>query len=684
MSRTRFIALLLVLGTLLLYLPVCHYPFVNYDDDDYVTNNPMVQNGLTWSGVAWAFTTWHAANWHPLTWLSLMADCQFFGPNAGMCHVVNALFHTANSVLLLLLLLCWTKSLWPSAMAAALFAWHPIHVESVAWISERKDVLSTFFALLTLLAYTKAVIGDTWQVAGKTTTSAAIVSPVIRHLSLLPALLLFAMGLMSKPMLVTLPFLLLLLDYWPLRRVEGCKLKVAGSAAARPATFNLQLVTEKWPFLALSAASCVVTFLAQHHGGAVASLEHVPVSYRLENVPVAYVSYLFKLFWPARLAVFYPLPDNIAPLTVTAIVVLVIISAAAWFGRKRGPYGLVGWLWFLGTLVPVIGLVQVGGAAMADRYSYFPSIGIFMALALGAGAAAGKIQLPKIIPALAAGAALVACLFLSHRQLNFWRDDVALFTHTLAVTKDNATAHINLGVALEADGRKADAMAEYRAALKLDPHSAQAHNNLANLLDDDGKPDEAMAEYEAALRLNPRFERAHNNYGAVLAGQGRFDDALVQYAEAARLAPDDWHPPYLTGKALLKHGRDAEAIPFFHKALQLAPNNLHLLTFLAEVLASDENPAVRDGNLAFTLASKANTLSGGAQPVMLDTLAMAAAELGRFDTAQLAEADALRLAENYHQSNDVPVLRQRLELYKNRQPFRQSFTNSPAAKSPKP
>ncbi len=297
----------------------------------------------------------------------------------------------------------------------------------------------------------------------------------------------------------------------------------------------------------------------------------------------------------------------------------------------------------LGTLVPVIGLVQVGGAAMADRYSYFPSIGIFLALALGASAVVGKLHPRKIIPAFGAGAALAACLVLSHRQLAFWRDDVALFTHALAVTKDNATAHINLGVALEADSQKADAMAEYRAALKLDPHSAQAHNNLANLLDDAGKRDEAIAEYEAALRLNPRFERAHNNYGAVLAGQGRFDDALVQYAEAARLAPDDWHPLYLNGKALLKMGRDAEAIPYFRKALQLAPNELHLLSYFAEVLASDENPSVRDGNLALTLASRANTLSGGAQPVMLDTLAMAAAELGRFDAAQQAEGTPFAL-----------------------------------------
>jgi tetratricopeptide (TPR) repeat protein len=674
-SRTRIIALLLVLGTLLLYLPVCHYPFIVYDDGDYVTHNRVVQNGLTWSGVAWAFTTWHAANWHPLTWLSLMADYQFFGPDAGAFHAGNALFHTINSVLLLLLLLRWTKALWPSAAAAALFAWHPMHVESVAWISERKDVLSTFFALLTLLAYTKAaskMSNDECRMESRRLAGHS--SFVIRHSGYWLALVWFALGLMAKPMLVTLPFVLLLLDYWPLGRIRNSEFGLRAFA---------KLFPEKIPFFALSAASCVVTFLAQHQGGAVATLQHVPISYRLENVPVAYVTYLFKLFWPARLAVFYPMPDKLSPLTVAAaVLVLLFISAAVWFGRKRGPYGLVGWLWFLGTLVPVIGLVQVGGAALADRYSYFPSIGIFLALALGAGAAAGKFQLPKAVSALAAGAALSACLFLSHRQLNFWSDDVALFTHALAVTKDNATARLNLGVALEADGRKADAMAEYRAAVKLDPDSAIAHNNLANLLDDAGRPDEAMAEYRTALRLNPGFELAHDNFGTLLVELGRFDEALQQYAEAARLAPDDWHPPYLSGKALLKQGRDVEAIPYLRKALQLAPNELHLLTYFAEVLASDENPAVRDGNLALTLASRANALSGGAEPVMLDTLAMADAELGRFADAQQAEQDALRLAENYHQTNDAPVLRQRLELYKNRQPFRQSFTNAPAAELP--
>ncbi len=673
MSRTRFIALLLVLGTLLLYLPVCRYPFVVYDDGDYVTNNRFVQNGLTWGGVAWAFTTWHAANWHPLTWLSLMADCQFFGSDAGVFHAVNALFHTVNSVLLLLLLLRWTKAPWPSAAAAALFAWHPMHVESVAWISERKDVLSAFFALLTLLAYTKAVTGDEWRVARKI----SFPSLVTRHSSRFYwlALFLFACGLMAKPMLVTLPFVLLLLDYWPLNRIRDSEFGIRNFA---------KLFIEKAPFFALSAASCVVTFLAQRHGGAVISLEHVPVSYRLENVPVAYVSYLLKLIWPARLAVFYPMPARISMLAVAAAVaVLLFISAAVWFGRKRAPYGLIGWLWFLGTLLPVIGLVQVGGAAMADRYTYFSSIGLFLAVSLGMGAAAVRFQLPQRLVAAGAGLALAVCLLLAHRQLNYWSDNIALFSHAIAVTRDNEAAHQNLGFTLEQLRRNSEALAEYRLALKINPDRAATHVNIANLLDAAGKPDEALAEYETALRLNPGSEPAHDNFGVLLVELGRFDDALKHYDEAARLAPDDWHPPYLAAKALLKQGRDTEAIPYLRKALQLAPDDLHLLTYVAEVLASDENPSARDGNLAFTLASRANALSGGEQPVMLDTLAMACAELGRFADAQQAEQDALRLAGNYNQTNDVLILRQRLELYKIRQPLRQSFTNAPAAILPK-
>ena len=658
-SRLRFIALLLVLGTLAVYLPVAHHGFTLYDDSDYVTENNVVQRGLTWDGFLWAFGS-HASNWHPLTWLSHMLDCQlcqFFnlGLDPSVPHFENILFHVANAVLLLVLLMRWTNALWPSAFAAALFAWHPLHVESVAWVSERKDVLSTFFALLTLLAYTRFV------------EESKIRNPKSKVFYAI-TLLMFALGLMAKPMVVTLPFVMLLLDYWPLQRI-----KVKGPG------FKVQsLIFEKIPFFALSAASCVVTFVAQ--GSAVASLENVPLHYRLENVPVAYSGYLLKMIWPANLAIFYPLNSLPRLEVAAAAAALVVISWLVWKVRRPCPYWLVGWLWFLGTLVPVIGLMQVGGAALADRYSYFPSVGIFLAVALGIRDCAERLQISKPITGAIGGLVLAACLALTHHQLNFWQDDIALFSHAIAVTKNNDTAHLNLGFALEKDGQKNEALAEYRAALKLAPDRAEVHNNIANLLDDMGRPDEAAAEYEEALRINPNHVASHNNYGTLLVEQGKFDEAMKHYEQSARLAPNDWHAPYLIGKVLLKEGRDPEAIPYFRRAVQMDPNNPRVLTYLAQVLASDDNPQVRDGNAALAMAAKADDLTGGVQPAMIDALAMAYAETVQFTDAQQAATNALKFATAYNMTNDVPLIQQRLQLYQNHQPFRQSFlfTNSPA------
>jgi len=597
-----------------------------------------------------------------------MVDCQLTGLNPGVPHCENILFHAANAVLLFVLLLRLTDLIWPSAYAAALFAWHPLHVESVAWIAERKDVLSTFFALLTLLAYTR--FAQRRPKAGRRTSKAAVLESRFPMRDYFLALLLFALGLMAKPMLVTLPFVMLLLDYWPLKRIE-----VQGSG------FRIQsLVLEKFPFFALSAASCVITFLCQHHGGSVASLENVSLHYRLENAPVAYAGYLLKMIWPAHLAIFYPL-NPLSRLEVAAAAAAVVaISWLAWRVRRSCPYWLVGWLWFLGTLVPVIGLVQVGGAALADRYTYFPAIGIFLAVALGVRDGAERFQVSKPIVWMIAGLGLAACLVLTHNQLNFWQDDITLFRHAIAVTKDNDTAHLNLGFALEKAGRKTEAMAEYRAALKLAPNLAETHNNIANLLDDTGHPDEALAEYQEALRINPNHIASHNNYGTLLVELGRFDEAIRQYADAARLDPTDWHPPYLTGKALLKQGRDLEAISYFRQAVRRDPNNPRVLTYLAQVLASDENPQVRDGNAALAMAAKANDLTGGVQPAMLDAVAMAYAEAGQFTNARQAATYALKLATAYAMTNDVAVIQQRLQLYQNHQPFRQSFvfTNAPA------
>jgi tetratricopeptide (TPR) repeat protein len=706
MSRPRLIGLLLALITLLVYLPVARDGFVNYDDQDYVTENSVVQQGLTWTGIKWAFTTGHASNWHPLTWLSHMADCELFALNPGAHHLVNVLFHTANVVLLFLLLLRLTGALWPGAFVAALFAWHPLHVESVAWISERKDVLSTFFALLTLLAYTRyaqCVTSDLCQVTRTNSTS----SPVTR----LPAeasakaghpsrfywlaLFFFALGLMSKPMLVTLPFVMLLLDYWPLGRISDSKndpapapqpFRLRGALQRRfgatAATLN-HLLFEKWPFFLLATVSCVVTFLvqSQRSGDAVASLELIPLHYRFCNALVSYGLYLLKMVWPVGLAVFYPLPEHLTWLLMAATasaVVLIIISSFVWRAGRAHAYLPVGWLWFLGTLVPVIGLVQVGGAALADRYTYIPSIGVFIAATFGICDLADRFQFPQKAIATAAVLILATCLILTENQLRYWYDSESLFAHALAVTKNNHVAHVNLGVALEQKGKLNEALAEYRAAEQLAPELYHIHNNLGNLLDNLGHPNEALTEYRWAVLLNPGLPSLHNGAGVVLAELGRFDEAMRQFKEAARLDPTYPWAHFEIGKMRLKQGRDAEAIDEFRAALRIEPNNFQILAYTAHVLATAENPQIRDGRTALVLAVKAKVLTDGAQPFVLDALGMACAETGDFTNALEVTQRAIDLAIAARMKKLEP-LQQRLELYKHHQPWRESFlfTNTP-------
>ena len=675
MSRPRLIGLLLALITLLVYLPASRDGFVNYDDQDYVTENSAVQKGLTWPGIKWAFTTSHASNWHPLTWLSHMADCELFGLNPGAHHLVNVLFHTVNAVLLLLLLFRMTGALWPAAFVAALFAWHPLHVESVAWISERKDVLSTFFALLTLLAYARYAQHVTSDMCQVTRTNSAS-SPVTRHPSRFYwlALLFFALGLMSKPMLVTLPFVMLLLDYWPLHRLS--------SGTGRPAT-ALHLAWEKWPFFLLTIVSCVVTFLvqSQRSGDAVASLELVPLHYRFCNALVSYGLYLLKMVWPVGLAVFYPLPGHLTWILMAAItsaVILVIISSFVWQAGRAHAYLPVGWLWFLGTLVPVIGLVQVGGAALADRYTYIPSIGVFIAVTFGLCDLADRFQFPKKAIATTAVLILATSLILTENQLRYWHDSETLFAHALAVTKNNHVAHVNLGVALEQKGKLNEALAEYRAAEQLAPELYHIHNNLGNLLDNLGHPNEALIEYRWAVLLNPSLPSLHNGEGMILAELGRFDEGLCQFKEASRLDPTYPWAHLEIGKLRLKQGRDAEAIDELRAALRIDPDNFQILAYTAHVLAADENPQIRDGRTALVLAIKAKLLTGETQPYVLDALGMACAETGDFTNALEETQKAFDLAIAAKMKKLEP-LQQRLELYKNHQPWRESFlfTNAP-------
>ena len=591
MSRPRLIALLLALVTCAIYLPAGQHGFSIFDDNDYVSENAVVQSGLTWSGVRWAFTTGQTGNWIPLTWISHMAVCQLFGLKPGAHHLVNVLFHAANAVLLLVLLLRLTNALWPSAIAAALFAWHPLHVESVAWIAERKDVLSTFFGLAALLAYTRYV--QERLKAGNQGVKAGFIplltSPASSYMF---ALIFFALSLMSKPMLVTLPFVMLLLDYWPLQRMPTIK------GDRSPALLRLAL--EKGPFFVLSAALCAITFLAQRSEGLVNSVERIPMSDRLENVPFAYSRYLLQMIWPVHLTVFYGFPREISPLApAAAALVLALISAAVWLGRKRSPYWLVGWLWFLGTLVPVSGLVAVGSVAMANRYTYFPSIGIFLAVALSFRDSAVRFRLSTKVVAVVAGVVLAACLGLTENQLRYWRDDVSLFSHAINITQDtrwvqfgySGFLHNRLGNALENEGREADAIVQYRTALMFKSDYADAHEHLGNALASQGKLTEAIQQYEQALQLRPGSAGTFNNLGAALAGQGKWAEAIQQYERALQLNPDYIEAENNLGLALATQGKPAEAIQHYERALQVKPDNVAAHYNLGNALAAQGKPA---------------------------------------------------------------------------------------------
>jgi tetratricopeptide (TPR) repeat protein len=660
MSRPRLIALLLALATLLVFLPAGRYHFVNFDDPDYVVDNPFVRNGLNWTDFGWAFTSFHSGNWHPLTWISHQADCEFFGLNAGAHHFVNLLFHAANVALAFLFLWRLTERLWPAALIAALFGWHPLHVESVAWISERKDVLSTFFALLSLLSYV-AYAREIWR----------------KYFWL--ALVFFALGLLAKPMLVTLPCVFLLLDFWPLARFDRRKDEPPGAAEAFNFKAGARLIGEKWPFFGLAAISCVITFVAQKTGGAVVPLTHVPLVYRIENAPIAAVKYVLKLFWPTNLSPMYLLERVYWWQAVLSCAFLISVSAVAWCWRKAHPYLIVGWLWFLGMLLPVIGLIQVGSQAMADRYTYLPSIGLFLAVVLLATDGLARLQTPKVIVAGISGLILVGCVIGTELQLPVWQDSETLFRHALELNPRNDFALINLGVTLQEEGRLDEAMAAYQQAEKLeDGPYYQLHDNYGDLLDELGRHGEALAEYGKAIRKNPRDAFAHNGAGTEFALLGRPESAFREFAAAEQLDPHDAWPHVETAQLLLKMGHDAEAVNELRTAVQIDPDNAHVLAVAAHILAANEHSAARDGRTSLLLAGKANDLTGHTQPMIFDVMGMACAELGDFTNAQACAQTALDLAAALQMTNTAPF-RKRLELYRQHEPWRESFlaTNGP-------
>jgi Flp pilus assembly protein TadD len=548
----------LAVVTLAIYAQVIRHQFITLDDPTYIRENPMVNRGFTPAGFAWAFTTFHAANWHPLTWISHMIDCQLFGTNAGRHLLVNALIHVANTLLVFWFLLRTTGARWASALVAALFALHPLHVESVAWASERKDTLSTFFGLLSLLAYIRYAK-----------------APSIGRYAWVAITL--ALGLLAKPMLVTWPFIMLLLDYWPLERWQS-----SGSKAQRGKA--RKLILEKLFLFALVAASAVMTTIAQSHGGTVRTLGHDPVGLRLSNALVSYAKYLLLTFWPNDLAVYYPFAGIAAWQVIGAAFLLIGITASCFFQRKTRPYLIVGWLWFLGTLVPVIGIVQVGGQIMADRYFYIPSIGLFIAVAFGLADIAKSWRVsPSLCAGLAAGALLVLAT-LTNVQIQRWRDSFTLFEHTLAVTPPNLRIEHNLGVALGASDRYDEAAAHFRKALQIDPNFYDGLVALGVTLAHQGRLPEATDYFQAAIHSQPDAPKARVQLAHALWAQKRDQEALQQLDRALQLAPNDADIRADLGLALALVGRTAEATEQLHEALRLNPNNAEAHNNLGLVL----------------------------------------------------------------------------------------------------
>jgi protein O-mannosyl-transferase len=642
-AKSRVTDLLVCLGlvaiTWAVFGQTLAHDFVNFDDHAYVYENPLVMRGLSTEGIIGAFTHTHARNWHPLTTLSHMLDCQLYGLNAGGHHLTNVILHTISVLLLFLVLKQMTGAFWQSAFVAGVFAIHPLHVESVAWIAERKDVLSAVFFMLTLAAY----------------ACYARAPSAPRYLLVA---LLFAFGLMSKPMLVTLPFVLLLLDYWPLGRLGGQKSEV-GSRLRR-------LITEKIMLFALSALSCIATLFAQGPS----AIDQLPFLWRLNNTFAGYVTYIWQMLWPARLAVFYPHPNDSLPLmeVTVGIAFLVGVSLLVIYLRRTKPYLVTGWFWYLGMLVPVIGLIQVGEQAHADRYTYLPQIGLYIMIAWTVGdlLLESTSRVRGALIGVAAALAIVSLGVRAFGQASYWKSSETLWNHTLTVTGENDVAHNNLGFLFLRRGELDKAISEFQAALNIRSKNVATHyslgaaliqNNLGNALARKHVWDEAIDHLKEAVRLRPDYADAYFNLGSVLFQQGRIDQAIAQWQKALAIRPTDAEAHRSLASALRKEGKLKEAIAEYEQALNVVPEDSVALNNLAWILATSSDASMRDGARAVTLAAKAVQASGGRDPNFLRTLAAARAEAGQFAEA-VATAEAAKALAS---TQDKPELTSRLE-----------------------
>ncbi len=596
-----------------------HHEFVNYDDSPYVYANPRIINGLTPGNVQWAFTHVHAANWHPLTTISHMLDCQLYGLHPFGHHLTNILFHAAAVILLFLALWRLTSNIWASAFVAALFAIHPLRVESVAWVAERKDVLSGVFFMLTLLAYARYARSDRFSWGRYTTV-----------------LVLFALGLMCKPTLVTLPFVLLLLDYWPLRRVRSQWSVIRG------------LILEKIPLFVLSAASCVATILAQKE--AFAPIRALPLQERLANAVVAYVEYMGQAIYPAHLAVLYPYPEGALSVAeaILALLFLLIVSVIFFLWRKSYPFLLTGWLWFVGMLVPMIGIVQVGSQPRADRYTYLPEIGLYILVTWGAMRLFDKSRHKREVLAVAALVIIGVFVTRSYFQTSYWLNSETLWRHTVDVTSRNYIAHNNLAGTLEERGQLNEAIANYREALEIKPAVAQVQSNLGNALLREGQVEEAIVHLQTALQIDPAYAEAYNHMGSALMKKGQAGEAIAYYQKAVQLNTSYADAYNNLGVAFLRTGQTDQAIAHYKKAVAINPGYAEMQYNLGNALA-------REGNWADAIACYRAALSTERDSVkaskVRNNIGAALERLGKSDEALEQFSEALQINGNYPEAH---------------------------------
>ena len=629
------ISLFLIFAIIIACGQVRNFDFVDFDDGSYITENIHVQKGLTIEGLIWAFTTFHSANWHPMTWLSHMLDCQIYGLNPMGHHWTNLQFHIVNTLLLFFILFKMTGAIWRSAFVAALFALHPLHVESVAWVAERKDVLSTFFWLLTMSAYLRYVEKPA----------------LIRHFMIL---LFFVLGLMSKPMLVTLPFVLLLLDLWPLKRFQFKNDRMLQSDRVTFFGFQgfLRLFLEKIPFFILVVISCILTFFAQKSGGALVPLESLSLKTRIANALISYVSYVLKAIWPSNLAVYYPHPVDTLPVWQICGAALLIVGVfiGAIYLLKQYRYIPVGLFWYFGTLIPVIGLVQVSDQSMADRYTYIPLTGLFIIVAWGVSDLLVKWHYRKIFLGVSAVIILSALTVCTFFQTSHWRTTITLFENAAKVTENNYKALNNLGTALIDKGKYDEALSYFAEALRIYPQKTDARNNLANVLFLQGKPDEAVLHYNEILEFNPQKTDARNNLANVLSAQGKLDEAVLHYKEALRINPEYADAQYNLANVLSAQGKLDEAVLHYKEALRINPEYAKAHYHLGKILMNQKK--MKEAMFHFAETIRINPEYAEAY----NKIGLILAEQGKYNKAKVFFLKAVQIRPNYTEARKNIVL----------------------------